>query len=244
MYCVFERAEPKKDTKRKGTRKSVTMTIRKNPKCRTQRKKEKKSSSRKLLFGRTLSEESVREILQSAHGMGCNTVFDIGAGYGTILKLAESEGFEQVAGVEREAPARRQQPNVFYGMTFAEFVQNGSWVREATQKTLFYVYEGGIWSRNVCEEALAVVQKVAVVQDVICIIVPPPAVSLSVYEDSWDWELALAACHKMEGLFSVQGNICADGQVEKQQAHFWTVTSEQLQQWNNSGAVVHQRMSY
>lgn len=244
MYRAFQVVEPKnkRDTKRENRR---PMTIRKKPKKTTEHKQKKKEQlHRKLIFGRTLSPASVRNILQFARGIGCNTLFDVGAGYGRIIKIAREEGFEHVAGVESETPTKLQHiPNVFDGTTFAQFVQNCDWTREPTQKTLFYVYEGGIWSEDVCGEAMAVIRKVAVAQDIVCIIAPEPSVSISIYDDNWDWKSALSVCHPMEKVITVSGDVCDDGQVETQLARFWTVTTDHLEDGEQQDAKVSTRLT-
>ena len=82
---------------------------------------------RKLELGRTLSTESVSDILEEAQSMGCNALFDLGAGEGLILNQAKDLGFSVVGGIEIDESLANKNDDIFnYSARFIDLENFGS----------------------------------------------------------------------------------------------------------------------
>ena len=176
--------------------------VRKNPNKRKpaedyaviRERKNKAFRRRKLQLGRTLSEKSVSDILKEAQNMGCNALFDLGAGEGLILNQAKDLGFSVVGGIEIDESLANKNDDIF-NTSFADFNQEIAWgnrlksIEEPSAaanpaKTLFYIYEGGLWEPQWCLDAIKVIQKLAKPGDLICVITHNGTISIK--DNSWD----------------------------------------------------------
>jgi len=201
--------------------------IRKNKKKRKARESHEYKIERFRLrekpVGRTLSKESVTTLLKSAKDMGCDALFDLGAGAGFILENAKRLGYSTVGGIEAEAISESED---IFTTTFAEFDSYFTWLDKIDEctKTLFYVYEGGIWDPQWCQDAADVINILSKTGDIICVITH--AGTVSVRDSSWDitdWEKALILCTRVRKM-KVYGEM-VDEQRDEQIAYFFQVGS-------------------
>ena len=225
------------------------LTARKNEKKRKpaesydeiRKRKNEAFRQRKLPLGRTLSEESVTDILKEAQNMGCNALFDLGAGEGLILNQAKDLGFSVVGGIEIDESLANKNDDIF-NTSFADFNQEIAWenrlkegLKKSTNessaaanpaKTLFYIYEGGLWEPQWCLDAIGVIKQLANTDDLICLITH--AGTVSVKASSWDidqWEENLQSWCFLLGILPVYGKKQPDTQKEVQTAYLFQVTT-------------------
>lgn len=181
--------------------------------------------NRKKPVGRTLSTESVVEILTLAQEQGCTALFDLGAGAGLILEQAKALGFAAVGGIEIDAEISGKNNNIFT-TSFAEFNTDNAdtWASiSGGRKTLFYIYEGGLWDPQWCLDAVKVVKKLAKLGDYICIITHTGTTS---FKKTWNivqWKRNLSGLLGRETKIPVSGDPGADRQRENQMAHIYRV---------------------
>lgn len=190
--------------------------VRKNPNKRkpaesyaVQRERKKKTFlRRKLPRGRTLSTESVTAILEQAQSMGCKALFDLGAGAGLILNQAKDLGFSVVGGIEVNEELSSSNEDIFT-TSFADFNEEIAWknrlksIEESSAaanpaKTLFYIYEGGLWDPEWCLDAVRVIHQLAEPGDLICVITHNG--TISVKDNSWDigdWLKSIQFCQQL-----------------------------------------------
>ena len=201
--------------------------IRKNKKKRKARESHEDKNERFRLrekpVGRTLSKESVTTLLKTAKDMGCDALFDLGAGAGLILENAKRLGYSTVGGIEAEPISETED---IFTTTFAEFDSFFTWLDKIDEgtKTLFYIYEGGIWDQQWCQDAVDVINILSKPGDMICVITH--AGTVSVRDSSWDitdWENALILCTRVRHM-NVYGEM-VDGQRDEQIAYFFQVGS-------------------
>lgn len=174
--------------------------------------------------GRSLSELSIENILSSCKRMGCTALFDLGAGSGLVLKKAEQLGFQVVGGIEIDAGLSGSNPDIFT-TSFADF-DRSLWLNRINRlnqkpKTLFYIYEGGLWDPSVCQQAVNVVNSLASQGDLVCVITHTGTVAV---KSSWnieDWGEKLSRVFLL-GIMPVYGDE-QNGQREIQKSYLFTV---------------------
>lgn len=126
---------------------------------------------------RTLSEESIIEMLELGQSKGCTALFDVGAGAGRILNIASTLEYTVRGGVEMNFMSSSIKE--IYTMSFAELAADNDLIadwkkKRGKQRTLFYIYEGGIWDERVCEEAAGLLEVLAKRGDIVCLITNLP----------------------------------------------------------------------